>query len=785
MMGWQVTRFAVGLAGTLCLWAPALCAQTDGGHSVSTFLDRYCLQCHDSDHPAGNLDLSDFGEDQFVSKRVLWERIVHKLNSRQMPPKDVARPSEAEYQQLVRGMVEKLDGTYWKSPEVGRTEGLRRMNRVEYQNSIRDLLGLRIDAGSLLPPDEVSGSFDNITVTNLSPTLLNRYIAAAQRISHMAIAKMNAPPQSETFRVKADITQEGQMDGLPAGTRGGTLIQHHFTRPGTYEIQVRLARDRNEEVEGLLAEHQLVILVDRKLVHEFTISPPKDKNHSLVDAHLIGRVEVPAGLHQVAVTFRRSSESLVESKREPYAARFNMHRHPRLNPAVFQVTVTGPETGSQEGYQVSSPIIQAILGERLDVSEDSETRASRVISQLIRIAYRRPIEAEDLALPMEFFRRTNATAGFYAGLQAALESILVSPSFLFRLEREPPDVAPGTVYPISDFELASRLSYFLWSSLPDAPLLDLAEQNRLHVPEILKQQTRRMLADKRARNLVDNFASQWLYLRNLDSITPDLRLFPDFDDNLRQAFRQETEMLFEHIWRDDRSVMELIRSDFTFLNERLARHYGIEGVYGARMRRVDVAGTPRGGLLRHGSILTVTSYATRTSPVIRGQWILKNILGAPPPPPPADVPTLKDKTIDARLSIRDRLAEHRAQPACASCHNMMDPIGFTLENFDAVGRWRESEFGQAIDASGETLDGTRLNGVEELEQAILMRSDLFVANLVEKLMTFGLGRGMAPSDTPALRKIVRDAEMDGYRFSDLIVGITRSPLFTKRTTSSP
>ncbi len=781
----QVTRFAVGLTWVLCLCGPALGAQADRVHSISTYLDRYCLQCHDSDDPAGNLNLAVFREDQSVSQSALWEKIVHKLNSRQMPPKDVARPSEAEYQQLVRAMVEQLDGNYWQSPEVGRTEGLRRMNRVEYQNSIRDLLGLHIDAASLLPPDEVSGSFDNITVTSLSPTLLNRYIAAAQRISRMAIANLNDPPQSETFRVKADITQEAQIDGLPPGTRGGTSIQHHFTRPGTYEIQVRLARDRNEEVEGLLAEHQLVILVDRKLVNEFTISPPKDRNHSLVDAHLLGRFEVPAGLHQVVVTFRRSSESLVESKREPYAARFNMHRHPRLNPAVFQVTITGPVTGAQEGYQVSSPIIQAILGETFEQKEDAESRASRVISELVRIAYRRPIDADDLELPMEFFRRTSATAGFYAGLQASLESILVSPSFLFRLEREPPDAGPGTAYSINDFELAARLSYFLWSSLPDATLLDLAEQNRLHDPEILKQQTLRMLTDKRARNLVENFAAQWLYLRNLDSITPDLRLFPDFDDNLRQAFRQETEMLFEYVWREDRSVMDLIRSDFTFLNERLARHYGIDGVYGAKMRRVQVAGIPRGGLLRHGSILTVTSYATRTSPVIRGQWILKNILGAPPPPPPADVPTLKDKTIDASLSIRDRLAEHRNQPACASCHNMMDPIGFTLEKFDAVGRWRESEFGQSIDASGETLDGTRLNGVEELERAILMRSDLFAANLVEKLMTFGLGRGMAASDAPALRKIVGDAEKNGYRFSDLIVGITRSPLFTRRTTSTP
>lgn len=778
-------------------WAcVSLLAIGDGAaqdNAVAAFVNRYCVECHQDAKSSSGIALPEPTSNNLSLNSELWERVVRKLAARQMPPQDSERPSEAEYEKSLHQLCEVLDRNALAHPQPGRTASLRRMNRTEYRNAIRDLLALDVDVEHLLPPDESSGGFDNVTVTDLSPTLLSRYITAAQKISRLAIGNPLLAPVGDTIRLPADQTQEEHVAGLPFGTRGGALISYTFPQSGEYEIQIRLARDRNEEVEGLRERHELQLLIDRELKADFEVKPPKDGNHSLVDAHLTARINVVAGPHKVGVTFVKKPQSLLETKREPYAAHFNMHRHPRLSPAVYQVSIAGPFTKEHTvGTEKDTPSRNRILIAHPKSAADERDCAKEILSKLIRRAYRRPIQSDDLTQPMKFYDEAREATSFEVGIEAALSSILVNPNFLLRIERDPAQIATNTAYPISDIELASRLSFFLWSSLPDDELLELAERGTLHQPSVLEAQTRRLLADPRSSNLIDNFAAQWLYLRNLDSITPDLRQFPDFDDNLRQSFRKETELFVESILREDRSVVELLNADYTFLNERLAKHYDIPHIYGSRFRRVMLdSASHRGGLLRHGSILTVTSYATRTSPVIRGHWILKNIIGAPPPPPPPNVPALKDNTVSASLPIRERLAEHRAQAACASCHNLMDPIGFALENYDAVGRWRDTDLGQPIDASGQLLGGFEFAGVNELEEALVKRPDLFASTLTERLLMFAIGRSLTHADGPAIRKIVSDARFgpadanrDGsqdYRFSSLIVGITKSTPFLMRT----
>ncbi len=791
---------------------------------LDRFLNRYCAECHRDPQASNGFLIPNTNASKLSESSDQWERVVRKLVTRQMPPEEAERPADADYDAAIQILTAELDRAAVSHPQPGRTETLRRLNRSEYRNAIRDLLAIDIDAASLLPGDESSGGFDNVTVTDLSPTLLNRYLTAAQKISRLAVGSPQSSPQGDTFRVPADQTQEDHIVGLPIGTRGGTLIPYTFPRSGEYEIQIRLARDRNEEVEGLRDRHRLQVLLDRAVVTEFEINPPQDGNHSQVDAHLVTKFSTTAGPHKLGVTFIKKSPPLLETKREPYAAHFNMHRHPRLTPAVFQVSIAGPftsptnNTENADNTQIASkaqltapeqetPSRQKIFIVKPQDADDELKCAQQIIEKLLRIAYRRPIHPEDLEQPLKLYhaarhaRVTEAISPepsgakisgaetadttpncFEAGIEAALSAILVNPHFLLRIERDPATIAPQTAYRISDIELASRMSFFLWSSLPDEELLTVAERGGLSDPKTLEHQTRRMLADARASNLIENFAAQWLYLRNLDSITPDLRLFPDFDDNLRQAFRRETELFLESVVREDRSVTDLIDANYTFLNERLAKHYAIPNIYGSRFRRVALdPASHRGGLLRHGSILTVTSYATRTSPVIRGHWILKNIIGAPPAPPPPDVPALKENTVNAALPIRERLAEHRAHAACASCHNLMDPIGFSLESFDAVGRWRDTELGQAIDTGGQMLGGQRFEGLQDLEQILLSRPELFASTLSEKLLMFALGRSLTSADTPAIRKIVDQSREQDFRFSSIVVGITQSTPFLMRT----
>ena len=772
----QVTFWALLLSAPA---ATALAASLPA--PVKAAVGRYCLDCHDGDVTKGNLDLGKILSDDLQTHSVEWERVVRKLAARQMPPIGKDRPAEKEFEHLVATLGSSLDQLAAKKPNPGRTDPFHRLNRTEYRNAIRDLLDLEIDAATLLPKDDASHGFDNLTGGDLSPTLLNRYISAAEKISRLAVGSPISRPNGDTYRLKPDLTQEGPVANLPLGTRGGTLIRHTFPRDGEYEIQIRLTRDRNEMVEGLHETHELEVLLDRDTAARFQVSPPKgNRDYETVDAHLKARVPVKAGLHEVGVTFIKNSSSLVETQRDPYQARYNMHRHPRLSPAIYQVSVTGPYASQEAGETASRRKLFVCYPK----NPGEETAcAERIVSAFVRRAYRRPVVAADWAKPLKFYHEAKEAGGFEAGIGSALSAVLVSPEFLFRIERDPADVAPETTYPISDVELASRLSFFLWSSIPDEELLGIAQRGELHRPKVLESQVRRMLADPRSISLVENFAAQWLHLRNLESFTPDLRLFPDFDDNLRDAFRRETELHFEALLREDRTVLDLIKTDHTFLNERLAKHYGIPNVYGSRFRRVALdSESRRGGLLRQGSVLTVTSYATRTSPVIRGHWLLGNLLGTPPPPPPANIPNLKENTVSETLPMRARLSAHRANAACASCHDLMDPVGFALENFDAIGRWRLTENGLPIDASGGLPDGSRFNGVTGLEDALLKHPELFVGTLTEKLLTFALGRGMSENDAPAVRRIVRDAQRDGNHFSSIVLGIVKSSPFTLRKT---
>ncbi|HXT59054.1 MAG TPA: DUF1592 domain-containing protein, partial [Pirellulales bacterium] len=668
-------------------------AVSPGRSVLEKFVESHCIDCHDQAARKAGLDLNGLLARDLAQNAEAWEKVVRKLTARQMPPIEMARPHEREYAAAVSWLESSLDAAAVKSPTPGRTETFRRLNRTEYRNVIRDLLGLDVDVSALLPADESSHGFDNVTVADLSPTLLTRYISAAQKISRLAVGAVPQSPDAETVRIRPDVTQDAHIEGLPIGTRGGALISHHFPVDGEYEIQVHLMRDRNEGIEGLNGPHELEILVDRERVGLFTLKPPSGgQSERSVDANLKTRVKVKAGPRQVGVMFLKKPSSLLETARQPLNVHFNYYRHPRIGPAVYEISTLGPFEVNGSG---DTPSRRRIFIDRPAGPDDEEDCAQRILAHLARRACRRPVDDWDLKTPLKLYRQGRAEGGFETGIEMALAALLVKPEFLFRIERDPPGARSGAAYRIGGVELASRLSFFLWSSAPDEELLDLAVRGELDRPGVLEAQTRRMLADDRSQSLASNFAGQWLHLRNLETANPDMRLFPDFDDNLRQALRRETELLFASILREDRSVLDLIKADHAYLNERLAKHYGIPHVYGSRFRRVALEEeSHRGGLLRQGSILTVTSYATRTSPVIRGRWVLESLIGMPPPAPPPDVPALADNTVSNSLSMRERLKQHRSNAVCASCHRQMDPLGFSLENFDAVGRWRKAEAGR-------------------------------------------------------------------------------------------
>jgi mono/diheme cytochrome c family protein len=750
-------------------------------------IDEYCLSCHDEDHKKGGLALDTIAAHDVARHPDVWEKVVRKLRARQMPPIGKERPDDATYDAVVSALETVLDRTAAANPNPGRTATIRRLTRTEYQNAVHDLLALDVDAAALLPADQSSYGFDNVTVGDLSPTLLDRYVAAAEKISRLAIGSPTRTPGGDTIRIPADLTQEDHIDGLPIGTRGGAAVRYTFPQDGEYEFTIRLTRDRDEHVEGLSEPHDLELLLDRERVQLFTVKPPvreagvadgDQPSHDKVDRHLTIRVPVRAGSHVVGVAFLKKPSVLLETPRQPYQTHFNSYRHPRIQPALYSISIVGPYAAKGPG---DTPSRRRIFVSRPASPDQEDRSARRILAALMRRAYRRPVTEDDLQGPFGLYRKARADAGFEAGIEMALSAVLVSPEFLFRVERDPTGIQPKTVYRISDLELASRLSFFLWSSIPDDELLDVAIAGTLHEPAVLERQVQRMLADARSQALVTNFASQWLRLRALDAITPDMRLFPDFDDNLRQAFRRETELFLESILREDRSVLDLLSANYTFVNERLAKHYGIPHVYGSRFRRITLdEDSWRGGLLRQGSILTVTSYATRTSPVLRGKFVLDNLLALPPPPPLPDVPALKDNTVNGSLSVRERLAEHRTNSTCAACHNLMDPLGLSLERFDAVGRRRTLEAGMPIDAVGGLPDGSRFVDVDGLESALRHRPELFVSALAEKLLTYALGRGIEYYDAPAIRTIVRQSKAQSFRISSIILGIVRSEPFQMR-----
>jgi hypothetical protein len=777
---------AAGIAFTLQAQQATL-ARSSSPPPQAALVDEYCLSCHDESEKKAGLAFDSMPMSDVPRHAEVWEKVIRKLRARQMPPIGKPRPDDRTYDAVVASLEASLDRAASANPDPGRTASIRRLTRTEYQNAMRDLLALDVDVQSLLPADDSSYGFDNVTVGDLSPTLLDRYISAAEKISRLAVGRAGRSPGGDTIRIPPDLTQEDHLEGLPLGTRGGAIVPYTFPLDGEYDFHIRLARDRDEHIEGLSEPHEVELLLDGERLQVFTVKPPAREpgapsdyqpSHDAIDQHLTLRAPVGAGPHKIGVAFLKKPSVLLETARQPYQAHFNYYRHPRVQPAVYSVSIIGPYAASGTG---DTPSRRRIFVSRPASRAQEASAARRILSTLMRRAYRRPVTEDDLKGPLALYEKARAQGDFEAGIEMALSAVLVSPQFLFRVETDPPGIPPNTAYRVSDRELASRLSFFLWSSIPDDELMDAAVAGTLHEPAMLERQVRRMLADDRSSALVTNFAAQWLHLRNLDAITPDMRLFPDFDDNLRQAFRRETELFVDSILREDRSVLDFLRANYTFVNERLAKHYGIPRIYGSRFRRVPLGDDAwRGGLLRQGSILTVTSYATRTSPVVRGKWILDNLLGAPPPPPLPDVPALKDNTVDGRLSVRRRLAEHRTNAACAACHNLMDPVGLSLERFDAVGRRRSFEDGIAIDASGGLPDGSKFSDVDGLEAALLRRPELFVGAFAEKLLTYASGRGVEYYDAPSIRAIVRDARSHEYRVSSIVLGIVKSPPFQMR-----
>ena len=783
-----LTVWFVAVAVTLCVCLQAqtsvqLPGATTPTSSPRRLVDRYCVPCHNERLKVADLRLDRIDIENPGAEAEVWEKVVRKVHTGTMPPSNVRQLSRDDRRALLTWLETSLDAAAAARPNPGRTDTLRRLNRTEYRNAIRDLLALDVDAASLLPADDSGHGFDNVTVGDLPPTLLDRYISAAQKISRLAIGSTESSLQSDIIRLPADLTQEDHLAGLPLGTRGGVSVTHTFVRDGEYEIQIWLARDLEGNVAGLREPraHDLMVLVDRKSVANFTIEKPAGADATVLDKDLKARVTVQAGPHEIAVTFVKDGSSLQESARQPLQAHFNERRHPRNTPAISQISMTGPYAA--KGAE-NTPSRRRLFVCRPDADKE-EACARTILATLMRRAYRRPIAKAEVDGPMAFYREGRAGKDFDAGIGNALSAVLINPEFLFRVESEPKNITAGGVYRISDLELASRLSFFLWSSIPDDELLAAAIAGKLSRPGELERQTRRMIADRRSFNLASNFAGQWLRFRNLEAVNPNARLFPDFDDNLRQAFRQETELFFDSVLREDRSVLGLIKADYTFLNERLARHYGIPDIYGSRFRRVTLGPeSQRGGLLRHGSVLAVTSFATRTSPINRGVLVLGSIFGAPPPPPLPNAPSLDESTVSASLPMRERLAAHRSNAVCATCHRTIDPVGFSLENFNAIGQWRDHEADDLpIDASGALPGAGELRGVAGLENALLSRPELFAGTLTEKLLTFALGRGIEFYDAPAVRRIVRDAGKDGYRFSSLILGIVKSTPFQMRKSS--
>jgi len=789
-----VTRSVLGwvgvlLAGVGCLQSAAQAPTSPASTSALSqraVLNRYCVTCHNEKLKTAGLMLDKVDIEKVSEGAPVWEKVVRKLRTSAMPPIGAPRPDQATYDSLATYLETALDRAAAARPNPGRSSSVHRLNRAEYTNAIRDLLALDFAADSLLPSDDSGYGFDNIgDVLSMSPLLLERYMSAAGQISRLAVGSPVTSPDFASYDAPRFLVQEDRMsEDLPFGSRGGIAVRHFFPLNGEYVIKVILQRSAAaSNIRGLDRPHRIDLRLDGERVKLFTVGGKKGKpaqaESTEADAGLEVRIPVKAGTRLIGVSFVKESSAEREDLFQPEPG------EEAENPAIGSIAIGGPYDVTGPGETASR---RRIFVCRPTGTQDDEACAKKIISNLARRAYRGSVADQDLQALLGFYREGKGDESFEAGIERALEAILVSPKFLFRVERDPANVAPGTAYRVSDLELASRLSFFLWSSIPDDQLLDLAQRGKLNDSEVLEQQTRRMLADARAKALVDNFAGQWLYVRNVRSASPDLGEFPDFDDNLRDALQQETVLFFESMLREDRSVLDLLNADYTFLNERLARHYGIPNIYGSHFRRVTLTDENRKGLLGQGSILMVTSFANRTSPTLRGKWLLTNILGAPPPPPPPNVPSLKDRGDDGKiLSMRQQMEQHRANPACAVCHARMDPLGFALENFDAIGKWRTTSGSThtPIDSSGALPDGTKFNGPAELRKVLLSKPEQFVTTVTEKLLTYALGRGIDYYDEPAVRNVMRAAAPSNYRWSSIILNIVRSTPFQMRKTQEP
>jgi mono/diheme cytochrome c family protein len=786
----------------------ALCAAAPTLPQGQALMQQYCVGCHSPQVKSGGLVLSTQDLANIGAHAATYEKVVRKLRAGVMPPVGMPRPAKPAYDGFASWLETELDSASVANPNAGRVEALHRLNRAEYQNAIRDLLALDINAADLLPADDGSYGFDNIAgVLKVSQSLMERYLSVAGTVGRLAVGEPPRTPEAITYRLSPQLPQYDHIEGLPFGTRGGAMIHHIIPADAEYDIRVTLQRASGASISGLAEPHDLEISVDGTEIKRFTVKPPPpppkgkeaaDKAEKKeADADLHFKVALKAGPRDIGVAFLMKDHAEDTSLREPFKRLDNSGGNGvnLSQPHVGSVIITGPLNIAEAKVGAQTPSRQRIFVCHPAAPSDEPSCAEKILSNLARRAYRRPVTQADTALLMASYKDGRKEGDFEQGIEVALRRMLVSPEFLFRVEHDPANIAPKTNYRIADLELASRLSFFLWSSVPDDELINLAVAGKLQDPEVLHAQARRMLADSRSQALVENFAGQWLYLRNLPAATPNLDMFPDFDEGLRQDMRRETELFFRSVINQDRSVLTLLNADYTYLNERLARHYGIPNVYGSHFRRVslgDQAGI-RGGLLGQGSILTVTSHNDRTSPVVRGKWILENILGNPPAPPPAVVPPLsQNNNVNGKvLSMRERMAIHRENPVCAGCHAVIEPTGFALENFDAVGVWRNvdntpavpwvrTEGSAAIDASGKLPDGTMFNGPAELRAALLSRPDRFVTTLTEKLMIYALGRGVEYYDMPVIRSIVRDSARNDYRFSNLVLDIIDSRPFQMR-----
>jgi mono/diheme cytochrome c family protein len=777
------------LAGATLLAAATPPAQNSPAASSSAAapahratLDKYCISCHKAPAPVAGLRLDTLDTANFETNGATWEKLARKLRNREMPPAGLPRPDAATYDTLVKYIETGRDRLALLKPNPGRPT-LHRLNRTEYGNAVRDLLALEIDVAELLPADDIGYGFDNIgDVLQVSPVLLERYLSAARKISRAAVGDPTVPVSYQTYDVPHGLIQRDRVsESAPVGSRGGTVVRHLFPVDGDYEISVTLQRNREYEYLGLERERKLDLRLDDQRLQLFTIAANPKKvvlgAGTPPDAHLKIRVPVKAGTRELAATFLKDTvlkEGIIERVRDDDVTMYFE--------GVASISVAGPFNVQGPGDTVNRDRIFVC---HPSSAAEQEACATTILSNLAHRAYRRPVRAGDMTQLLALYAAGAQNGGFEAGVRLALQKILVSPDFLFRAEVDPPGAARGSVYKISDIELASRLSFFLWSSIPDDQLLAVAEGGRLSDPVVVQAQVKRMLADPRSQALVKNFSGQWLFLRNIARISPDTTTYPYFDENLRQALAKETELLIESQVQEDHDVADLLSTDYTFLNQRLAEHYGIKGVYGNEFRRVKIEDPNRYGLLGQASILAVTSYPNRTAPTIRGKWVLEQLLGTPPPPPPPNVPSLKDDTTTQKLTMRQRMEQHRANPTCAVCHRMMDPLGFALENFDGLGGWRTSVAPGSgpIDSSGALPDGTKFNGPAGLREVLMRKRDLFVDTFTERLLTYALGRGVEEYDNAALRKITRDAAADNHKWSAIILGIVKSTPFQMRRVS--